>query len=159
MSMCRVFSCGVGRECLLWPVCFLGKTLFALPCFILYSKAKFPCYSRYLFPSYFCIPVPYNEKGIFFGVLILKYLVGLLRTIQLQFFQHYWSGHSLGLPWYWMVCLVSKQIILSFLRLYPSRTFQTLVDDDGYSISSKGFLPTVVDIMVIWVKFTHSSPF
>ena len=30
---------------------------------------------------------------------------------------------------------------------------------DGYSISSKGFLPTVVDIMVIWVKFTHSSQF
>ena len=28
------------------------------------------------------------------------------------------------------------------------------VDHDGYSISSEGFLPTVVDIMV-----THSSPF
>ena len=34
----------------------------------------------------------------------------------------------------------------------------SLVDHDGYSISSKGFLPTVVDIMVIWVKFTNSSP-
>ena len=33
------------------------------------------------------------------------------------------------------------------------------VDRDGYSISSKGFLPAVVDIMVFWVKFTHSSPF
>ena len=27
MSMCRVFSCVVGRGCLLWPVCSLGKTL------------------------------------------------------------------------------------------------------------------------------------
>ena len=35
----------------------------------------------------------------------------------------------------------------------------SFVDYDGYSILSKGFLPTVVDIMVIWVKFTHSSPF
>ena len=35
----------------------------------------------------------------------------------------------------------------------------SLVDYDGYSISSKGFLPTIVDIMVIWVKFTHSSHF
>ena len=35
----------------------------------------------------------------------------------------------------------------------------SFVDHDGYSISSKGFLSTVVDIMVIWVKFTHSSPF
>ena len=32
-------------------------------------------------------------------------------------------------------------------------------DHEGYSISSKGFLPIVVDIMVIWVKFIHSSPF
>ena len=30
----------------------------------------------------------------------------------------------------------------------------SFVDHDSYSISSKGFLPTVVDIMVIWVKFT-----
>ena len=34
----------------------------------------------------------------------------------------------------------------------------SLVDYDGYSISLKGFLPTVVNIMIIWVKFTHSSP-
>ena len=27
----------------------------------------------------------------------------------------------------------------------------SFIDYDGYSISSKGFLPTVVDIMVIWV--------
>ena len=32
-------------------------------------------------------------------------------------------------------------------------------DCEGYSISSKGFLPTVVDIKVIWIKFSHSCPF
>jgi len=37
--------------------------------------------------------------------------------------------------------------------------FQTLVDYDGYSISSKGFMPIVVDITVIWTKSTHSHPF
>ena len=26
---------------------------------------------------YFCIPVPYNEKDIFFGVLVLEGLVGI----------------------------------------------------------------------------------
>ena len=62
MSMCSVFSCVVGRGCLLWPVHFLGKTLLVLPCFIPYSKAKFVCYSRCFLTSYFCIPVPYNEK-------------------------------------------------------------------------------------------------
>ena len=35
----------------------------------------------------------------------------------------------------------------------------SFVDSEGYFISSVGFLPTVVDIMVILVKFTHSSPF
>ena len=40
-------------------------------------------------------------------------------------------------------------MILLFLKFRPSTAFWTLVDSDGYSISSKGFLPTVVDIMVI----------
>ena len=35
----------------------------------------------------------------------------------------------------------------------------SFVDYDGYSISSKEVLPTVVVIMVICVKFAHSSPF
>ena len=30
MSMCRVFSCVVGRGCLLWPVCSLGRTRLAI---------------------------------------------------------------------------------------------------------------------------------
>ena len=55
--------------------------------------------------------------------------------------------------------LGNEEIILSFLRLHPSTAFRTLVDYDGYSISSKGFLPTAVDRMVIRVKFTDSSPF
>ena len=48
-----------------------------------------------------------------------------------------------GLPW------KRIEIILSFLKLHPSTAFWTLVDYKGYSISSKVFLPTVVDIMVI----------
>ena len=40
--------------------------------------------SRCFLTSYFCIPVPYNEKDIFFWVLVLKRLVGLHRTVQLQ---------------------------------------------------------------------------
>ena len=40
--------------------------LLALPCFILYSKAKLACYSRCLLTSYFCIPAPSDEKNISF---------------------------------------------------------------------------------------------
>ena len=35
----------------------------------------------------------------------------------------------------------------------------SLVDYDGYFISSKGFLPTLVDVMIIWIKFTHPVHF
>ena len=35
------------------------------------------------------------KKTFFWGVLVVKGLVGLHRTIQLQLFQHYWSGHNL----------------------------------------------------------------
>ena len=76
----------------------LAKFYQPLPRFILY-KAKFACYSRCFLTSYFCIPVPYNEKDIFW-VLVLKGLAGLHRIIQLQLLQHYWLGHRLGLLWY-----------------------------------------------------------
>ena len=59
-----------------------------------------------------------------------------------------------------MVCLGNEQdhsIVFEIASKYC--ILDSLVDLDGYSISSKGFLPTVVDIMVIWVKFTHSSSF
>ena len=99
-------------------------------------------------------------KGHLFGVLVLEGLVGLHRIIQLQLLQHYWLGSRLGLLWYWMVCLGNEQ--RSFCRFWDCTQvlhFGLSVDYEGYSISSKGFLPTGVDIMVIWVKFTHSSPF
>ena len=48
-----------------------------------------------------------------------------------------------GLPW------KRTEIIQLFFILHPRTAFQTLVDYEGYSISSKGFLPTIVDIMVI----------
>ena len=57
-----------------------------------------------------------------------------------------------GLPW------KQTEIILSFLRLHPSTAFRTLVDYDGYSISSKGFLPTVVDIRVDFSGRVYDIP-
>ena len=57
---------------------------------------------------YFCISVP-KMKRTSFWVLVLKGLIGLHRTIQLQLLQHYWLEYRLGLPWYWMVCLGNEQ--------------------------------------------------
>ena len=46
-----------------------------------------------------------------------------------------------GLPW------KRTEIILYFFRLHQYCILDSFVDYDDYSISSKGFLPTVVDIM------------
>ena len=51
----------------LYQCVLLAKFYEPLHCFILYSKAKFACYSRCFFTSYFCVPVPYNEKEIVSG--------------------------------------------------------------------------------------------
>ena len=55
---------------------------------------------------------------------------------------------------------LETEIILSLLKLHLNTAFQTLLlTMMAFSISSKGFLPTVVDIMVIWITFAHSSQF
>ena len=105
----------------------------------------------------FAFQSPVTKRTSFLGVS-LKGLVGLHRTVQIQLLQCYWLGHRLGLLWYWMVCLRNEQrpfcCFWDCNQLLHSGLF---FDSDGYSISSEGFLPAVVDIMVIWVKLTHSS--
>ena len=154
MSMCRVFSCVVGRRCLVWPVCSLGKTLLAFALLHSVLQGQICLFLQVSLDFLLFHSSPLWWKGHLFCVLVLKGLVSLHRTIQLQLLQHYWLGHRLGLLWYWMVCLGNEQ------RLHPGTTFlDSFVDHDGYSISSKVFFPRVVDIIVIWIKFTHSSPF
>ena len=80
----------------------LGRTLLAFSCFILYFKAKFSCYSRYLLISYFCIPVPYGEKDIFFGVLLLEGLVGLHRPFNFNLFSI--TSQGIDLDFYDIEC-------------------------------------------------------
>ena len=61
------------------------------------------------------------------------------------------SGWGVDLDYYdaeWFASVTTK-IILLFLRLHPSTAFWTLIDYGDYYISSKGFFPTVVGIMII----------
>ena len=116
MSMCSVFSCVVGRGCLLWPVHSLGKTLLAFA--LLHSVLQGQiCLLLQVFLDFLLLHSnPLYWKGHLFWVLVLEGLVGLHRTVQLQLLQHYWSGHRLRLPWYWMVCLENEQ--RSFCRFW-----------------------------------------
>ena len=157
MSICRVVSCIIGRGCLLWPVCSLGRTLISLcPASFRIPRPNLPVTPGvYWLPTFaFQSPV---MKRTFFLVFVLEGLVGLHRTIQLQ---HYWLGHRLELLWYWMVFLETNRDHSVIFEIASKHCISdSFIDHNGYSISPKGFLPAVVDIMVIWVKFTHSSPF
>ena len=78
-------------------------------------------------------------------MLVLEGLVGLHRTVQLL--QQYWLGHrDCDIEWF----ALETEIILSFFEIASKYCISdSFVDYEGYSISSKGFLPTVVDIMII----------
>ena len=83
-------------------------------------------------------------------MLVLKGLVGLHRTVQLQLLQRYWLGHRLGyrdIEWFALEMSRDHSVIFEIASKYCIS--DSFVDHDGYSISSEGFLPVVVDIMVI----------
>ena len=77
--------------------------------------------------------------------------VGLHRTVQVQLLQHYWSGYVdldyRDIEWFALETNRDHSVAFEIASKYCILDF--FVDYDGYSISSKGFLPTVVDIMVI----------
>ena len=159
MSTCRVFSCVVRRGCLLWPVCSLGKILlFALLHSVLQGQI---CLLFQVFLDFLRLhSSPLEWKGQLYWVLVWKGLESLHRTIQRQLIQHYWLGHRLGLPDIeWFALERNRDHSVVFERASKYCISHSFVDHDGYSISAKGFLPIVVDIMVICVKFTHPSPF
>ena len=100
--------------------------------------------------SYFCIPVPYKEKDIFFCVLVLQGLIVFIEPFNFSFFSVTDCGIGLdyhGIEWFASEMNRDHSVVLEIAFKYCIS--DSFVDHDGYSISSKGFLPTVVDIMVI----------
>ena len=82
-------------------------------------------------------------------MLVLKALVGLQRTVQHPLLQHYWLNIDLDycdIEWFTLETNRDHSVIFETATKYCIS--DSIVDHDGYSISSKGLLPTVVDIMV-----------
>ena len=81
---------------------------------------------------------------------VLEGLVGLHRTVQFSFFSITGQGIALNycdIEWFALEMNRDHSVIFEIASKYCIS--DSFVDYDGYSISSKGFLPTVVDIMVI----------
>ena len=78
-------------------------------------------------------------------------LVGLHKIVQLHLLRRYLLEHSLGftvilvgLPW-----KMNRDHSVIFEIASKYCIADSFVDHDGYSISSEGFLPSVVVVMVI----------
>ena len=84
-------------------------------------------------------------------MLVLKGLVGLHRTVQIQLLWHQLLGHRLVLSdveWFALEIKIRDHSVV-FEAAPKYCISESFVDCEGYSISSKGFMPIVVDIMVI----------
>ena len=80
-------------------------------------------------------------------MLVLEDLVGLHRTVQLQLLQHYWWGIDLDYcDIEWLALKTNRDHLVVFEIALKYSILDSFVNYEGYSISSKGFLPTVVDI-------------
>ena len=83
-------------------------------------------------------------------MLILKGLVGLHRTVQLQLLQRIGWGIDLDYCDIEQLAMETNQDHSIIFEDAPKYCIlDSFVDYEVYSISSMGFLPTVVDIMVI----------
>ena len=88
-------------------------------------------------------------KRIYFGGSNSKGLVGLHRSVQLSFFRIPGWGIDLDycdIEWFASEMNRDHPVVFEIASKYC--ILDSSVNYEGYSISSKGFLHTVVDIMV-----------
>ena len=130
----------------------LAKLCQPLPCFILYSKAKFACFSRYLLPSYFAFQSSIMKRTFFFSFGVSSRRSCRSSQNRSTSASSLFTGWGLGLDHRdieQFALEMNRDHSLIFEIAFKYCISDSFVDHDGYSISSKGFLPTVVDIMVI----------
>ena len=83
-------------------------------------------------------------------MLVLEGLVGIIEPFDFSFFGI--RGWDIDLYYSnieWFALETNRDHCVIFEIAFKYCILDSFVDYDGYSISSKGFLPTVVDIMVI----------
>ena len=98
---------------------------------------------------FFVFQSPMINK-ISFLVLVLRGLLGLHRTDQLHLLGI--AGRGIDLDYCdveWLALKMNRDHSVIFEVAHEYCTLDSFVDNEGYSISSMVFLPTVVDIMVI----------
>ena len=99
-------------------------------------------------------------------VLLLEILVGLHRTSQLQLLQHQQHQQCLDIDFdycnvEWFALEMNQDYFVNFEIAPKYCISHCSVDYEGYSISSKGFLATVIDGHLAWFidSLSYTSPF
>ena len=92
-------------------------------------------------------------------MLVLEGLAGLHESLKFSI-----SGWGIDLDycdteWFALEMNRDHSVIFETKMSVTQDILDSFVDYEDYCISSKGFLPTVVDTMVLGIKFTHSSTF
>ena len=148
---CVAASCVLGRGYLLWPVHSLGKNLLAFAWLhsVLQGQICLLTSGVSWLPTFAFLSHSMKRTSLLGVNSTRSYRSSQNRSTSAL--QHHWLGQRHGLLWYWMISLGNEQRSFS---CFWHCILDFFVDYDGYSIFSKGFLPMVVDIMVIWVKFT-----
>ena len=96
-----------------------------LPCFVLYSRAKFACYSRCFLNSYFCIPVSYDEKDIILVCQFQKVLQILTQLFNFSFFSISARGIDLDycdIEWFALEMKRDHSVIFEIASKYKVHT-------------------------------------
>ena len=91
-----------------------------------------------------------KRASFFFLVLVLEWVVGLHRTVQFQLLLHQWLGIDLDycdIEWSALETKRDHSVVFEIASKYCIS--DSFVDYESYFISSKGFLPTVVNIVAI----------
>ena len=155
MSMCRVFSCVVGRRCLLWPVRSLGKTLLALPLlhFVLQGQICMLIQISLDFLIFHSSSLWW--KGYLFSISLLDVPLDVHRTVQLQLLQHSWLRHRFALSFFSFSSAdsfseLSSKIRPSWVALHEMA--HSCIDLD------KAVLHVISLISFLWLWFSFSLP-
>ena len=142
MSMCSVFSCIVGRRCLLCPIFSLGRSLLAFAQLHSVLQGQICLLLQVSLDFLLLHSSPLWWKRLLFWMFVVDGLVGPHRTVQVSSsLQHYWLGHTLISQWYWTVCFGNRDLSAIFVIAPKYCIPESFVDYNVYSISSMESCP------------------
>ena len=148
--MCRIVSCVVSRLWLVWLVHSLGRTLSLCPASFCTPSLNFPVTPGIL-TSYFTFQSPWQKIHLFifiFFMLILG-LVICIVPFSFSFFSIFaWRIHLDYCYIEWFALEMNRDHSVVFETASKYCISDSFGDYEGYSISSKGFLSIVVDVVV-----------